>query len=117
MDPKRSPNLPQNIEYAFGWVYVLEALLKVSALGFCNYWRQGANRVDFLITWIILIGQTALILDPHQTVASKVRRHKKALLKLVFEAREMLVGSCHDRKSFSQGRLGFGANQASLRKT
>jgi hypothetical protein len=46
--------------------------LKISAFGFSNYWQQGANRFDFVITWIILIGQTALILDPTQTVASKV---------------------------------------------
>ncbi|GAQ86801.1 hypothetical protein KFL_003120080 [Klebsormidium nitens] len=69
-------NLPsqalwQDIEYVFGWIYVLEALLKVSVLGFSNYWRETANRFDFFITWTILIGQTALILDPNQTVANK----------------------------------------------
>jgi hypothetical protein len=49
--------------------------LKISAFGFSNYWQQGANRFDFVITWIILIGQTALIVDPTQTVASKVSKY------------------------------------------
>lgn len=36
-----------------GWIYVLEMALKVYSFGFENYWRDGQNRFDFLITWII----------------------------------------------------------------
>lgn len=36
-----------------GWIYVLEVILKVYAYGFVNYWRDGQNRFDFVITWVI----------------------------------------------------------------
>lgn len=36
-----------------GWIYVLEVILKVYAFGFVNYWRDGQNRFDFVITWVI----------------------------------------------------------------
>lgn len=43
-----------------GWIYVLEMALKVYSFGFQNYWRDGQNRFDFLVTWIIgnLYGQS-----------------------------------------------------------
>lgn len=43
-----------------GWIYVLEMALKVYSFGFENYWSDGQNRFDFLITWIIgnYIGQS-----------------------------------------------------------
>lgn len=36
-----------------GWLYVLEMALKVYAYGFENYWRDGQNRFDFIITLVI----------------------------------------------------------------
>lgn len=36
-----------------GWLYVLEMALKVYAYGFENYWRNGQNRFDFIITLVI----------------------------------------------------------------
>ena len=36
-----------------GWIYVLEMALKIYSFGFENYWRDGQNRFDFMITWII----------------------------------------------------------------
>jgi len=32
---------------------VLEMALKIYTYGFENYWREGANRFDFLVTWVI----------------------------------------------------------------
>ncbi|KAK6919569.1 Ion transport domain [Dillenia turbinata] len=62
----------QGLEFIFGWLYVLEMVLKVYAYGFMNYWRDGQNRFDFLVTWIIaavlwirLIGETATFLAPN----------------------------------------------------
>ncbi|PQQ19050.1 hypothetical protein Pyn_16967 [Prunus yedoensis var. nudiflora] len=43
----------QAAEFVFGWIYVLEMALKVYSFGFQNYWRDGQNRFDFLVTWII----------------------------------------------------------------
>ncbi|KAG8364725.1 hypothetical protein BUALT_Bualt18G0028600 [Buddleja alternifolia] len=54
----------QKLEFVFGWLYVLEMALKVYALGFLNYWRDGQNRFDFVITWVIVIGETATFVSP-----------------------------------------------------
>ncbi|XP_043805119.1 two pore calcium channel protein 1 isoform X2 [Manihot esculenta] len=55
----------QVVEFFFGWIYVLEMALKVYSFGFENYWRDGQNRFDFLITWIIVIGETITFASPH----------------------------------------------------
>ncbi|GFP78768.1 two pore calcium channel protein 1a [Phtheirospermum japonicum] len=54
----------QKAEFVFGWIYVLEMALKVYSYGFLNYWRDGQNRFDFVITWVIVIGETATFLSP-----------------------------------------------------
>ncbi|XP_068638462.1 two pore calcium channel protein 1A-like [Aristolochia californica] len=54
----------QKIEFVFGWIYVLEMALKIFALGFDNYWIEGQNRFDFVVTWIIVIGETATFCLP-----------------------------------------------------
>ncbi|XP_047341814.1 two pore calcium channel protein 1-like [Impatiens glandulifera] len=54
----------QKAEFVFGWLYVLEMALKVYVCGFGNYWRDGQNRFDFFITWIIVIGETATFVSP-----------------------------------------------------
>ncbi|KAH1098573.1 hypothetical protein J1N35_015494 [Gossypium stocksii] len=54
----------QEVEFVFGWIYVLEMALKVYSFGFENYWRDGQNRFDFLITWIIVIGETVTFASP-----------------------------------------------------
>ncbi|XP_011086365.1 two pore calcium channel protein 1A [Sesamum indicum] len=54
----------QKVEFVFGWLYVLEMALKVYAYGFVNYWRDGQNRFDFIITWVIVIGETTTFLSP-----------------------------------------------------
>ncbi|KAK4749796.1 hypothetical protein SAY87_027245 [Trapa incisa] len=55
----------QTVEFVFGWVYVLEMALKVYSFGFENYWRDGQNRFDFLITWVIVIGETLTFVAPN----------------------------------------------------
>ncbi|KAL3714981.1 hypothetical protein ACJRO7_006829 [Eucalyptus globulus] len=55
----------QEVEFIFGWVYVLEMALKVYSLGFENYWRDGQNRFDFVITWVIVIGETITFVAPN----------------------------------------------------
>ncbi|XVF66835.1 hypothetical protein PTKIN_Ptkin10aG0069700 [Pterospermum kingtungense] len=54
----------QEVEFVFGWIYVLEMTLKVYSFGFENYWRDGQNQFDFLITWIIVIGETITFATP-----------------------------------------------------
>ncbi|KAB2604397.1 two pore calcium channel protein 1-like [Pyrus ussuriensis x Pyrus communis] len=54
----------QLAEFVFGWVYVLEMALKVYSFGFENYWRDGQNRFDFVVTWIIVIGETITFVAP-----------------------------------------------------
>ncbi|PIA55384.1 hypothetical protein AQUCO_00800267v1 [Aquilegia coerulea] len=43
----------QGVEFVFGWIYVVEMALKIFASGFDNYWTEGQNRFDFVVTWII----------------------------------------------------------------
>ncbi|KAJ1434547.1 Voltage-dependent channel domain superfamily [Sesbania bispinosa] len=54
----------QVVEFVFGWIYVIEMALKVYAYGFENYWRDGQNRFDFIITLIIVIGETITFASP-----------------------------------------------------
>ncbi|KAL5571175.1 hypothetical protein UlMin_020772 [Ulmus minor] len=54
----------QVVEVVFGWIYVVEMALKVYSYGFANYWRDGQNRFDFVITWIIVIGETITFASP-----------------------------------------------------
>ncbi|MED6139115.1 mitochondrial thiamine pyrophosphate transporter [Stylosanthes scabra] len=54
----------QVVEFIFGWIYVIEMALKVYSYGFENYWRDGQNRFDFVITWIIVIGETITFASP-----------------------------------------------------
>uniref|UniRef100_A0A0D6R419 EF-hand domain-containing protein n=1 Tax=Araucaria cunninghamii TaxID=56994 RepID=A0A0D6R419_ARACU len=55
----------QKIEFCFGWLYVVEMALKIFSYGFDAYWRDGQNRFDFAITWIIVIGETLTFVFPH----------------------------------------------------
>ncbi|KAL8506571.1 hypothetical protein ACS0TY_017457 [Phlomoides rotata] len=55
----------QTVEFIFGWVYVVEVLLKVYSFGFMNYWSDGQNRFDFIVTWVIVIGETATFISPN----------------------------------------------------
>ncbi|XAR55507.1 hypothetical protein NMG60_11035590 [Bertholletia excelsa] len=56
----------QKVEFVFGWLYVVEMVLKIYSYGFENYWRDGQNRFDFVITWVIVIGETATFMSPHE---------------------------------------------------
>ncbi|KAG5597128.1 hypothetical protein H5410_038360 [Solanum commersonii] len=54
----------QKVEFTFGWLYVIEMALKVYTYGFENYWRDGQNQFDFIVTWVIVIGETATFVAP-----------------------------------------------------
>ncbi|KAI4378321.1 hypothetical protein MLD38_015812 [Melastoma candidum] len=54
----------QGVEFVFGWIYMLEMGLKIYSFGFQNYWRDGQNCFDFLVTWIIVIGETITFVAP-----------------------------------------------------
>ncbi|XP_071904964.1 two pore calcium channel protein 1B isoform X2 [Coffea arabica] len=56
----------QKVEFVFGWIYVLEMLLKIYAYGFENYWRDGQNRFDFIVTLVIVVGETATFVAPNR---------------------------------------------------
>ncbi|KAJ4729809.1 Two pore calcium channel protein 1 [Melia azedarach] len=56
----------QDVEFVFGWIYVIEMALKVYSYGFENYWGDGQNRFDFVITWVIVIGETITFASPHE---------------------------------------------------
>ncbi|VFQ61811.1 unnamed protein product [Cuscuta campestris] len=55
----------QKIEFVFGWLYVIEMALKIYTYGFKNYWRNGQNCFDFIITWVIVIGETTTFAAPN----------------------------------------------------
>ncbi|KAK9078756.1 hypothetical protein SSX86_002814 [Deinandra increscens subsp. villosa] len=54
----------QKVEFVFGWIYVLEMALKVYTYGFENYWEDSQNKFDFIVTWVIVIGETATFVSP-----------------------------------------------------
>ncbi|ESQ38037.1 hypothetical protein EUTSA_v10029480mg [Eutrema salsugineum] len=56
----------QVAEFVFGWIYVLEMALKIYSYGFENYWRDGQNRFDFIVTWVIVIGETVTFITPDE---------------------------------------------------
>ncbi|XP_072966667.1 two pore calcium channel protein 1 [Typha angustifolia] len=56
----------QEVEFFFGWIYVLEMALKIFSLGFNAYWMEGQNQFDFVITWIIVIGETITFFFPSE---------------------------------------------------
>ncbi|CAI9280053.1 unnamed protein product [Lactuca saligna] len=56
----------QRVEFVFGWLYVIEMALKVYTYGFENYWKDSQNRFDFIVTWVIVIGETATFLSPKE---------------------------------------------------
>uniref|UniRef100_A0A7N0U384 Ion transport domain-containing protein n=2 Tax=Kalanchoe fedtschenkoi TaxID=63787 RepID=A0A7N0U384_KALFE len=55
----------QGVEFTFGWIYVVEMALKVYAMGFENYWMDGQNRFDFVVTCVIAVGETTTFVSPH----------------------------------------------------
>ncbi|KAI3718455.1 hypothetical protein L6452_19327 [Arctium lappa] len=56
----------QKLEFVFGWIYVLEMALKVYTYGFENYWKDSQNRFDFIVTWVIVIGETTTFVSPKE---------------------------------------------------
>ncbi|KAG8055862.1 hypothetical protein GUJ93_ZPchr0001g30116, partial [Zizania palustris] len=54
----------QEVEFIFGWIYVIETALKIFSLGFGSYWMEGQNKFDFVITWTIFIGETLTFAFP-----------------------------------------------------
>lgn len=54
----------QEVEFVFGWIYVVEMALKIFSLGFGAYWMEGQNKFDFVITWTIFIGETLTFIFP-----------------------------------------------------
>ncbi|KAK1405337.1 Two-pore calcium channel [Heracleum sosnowskyi] len=54
----------EQLEVVFGWLYFLELVLKVYSYGFENYWRDGQNRFDFVITMVIVIIETTTFVSP-----------------------------------------------------
>lgn len=57
-------NFWQQLEFVFGWLYFLEMALKVYSYGFENYWKDGQNRFDFIITVVIVIVETTTFVSP-----------------------------------------------------
>jgi len=54
----------QEVEFVFGWIYVVEMALKIFSLGFGAYWMEGQNKFDFVITWTIFIGEALTFIFP-----------------------------------------------------
>ncbi|KAK1396260.1 Two pore calcium channel protein 1 [Heracleum sosnowskyi] len=57
-------NFWQQLEFVFGWLYFLEMVLKVYSYGFENYWKDGQNRFDFIITVVIVVVETTTFVSP-----------------------------------------------------
>ncbi|KAF5803077.1 putative Two pore calcium channel protein [Helianthus annuus] len=59
-------NFWQRVEFVFGWIYALEMALKVYTYGFENFWKDGQNQFDFIITLVIVMGETATFVSPKE---------------------------------------------------
>ncbi|KAL1817507.1 hypothetical protein DCAR_0521954 [Daucus carota subsp. sativus] len=57
-------NFWQQLEFVFGWLYFLEMALKVYSYGFENYWKDGQNRFDFIVTVVIVVVETTTFVSP-----------------------------------------------------
>ncbi|XP_024379909.1 two pore calcium channel protein 1 isoform X1 [Physcomitrium patens] len=44
-----------SLEFLFGWVFAMDALLKVCLQGWKSYWRTKLNKFDFVVTALILV--------------------------------------------------------------
>ncbi|XP_024390296.1 two pore calcium channel protein 1 [Physcomitrium patens] len=64
IEESSSQALWQDVEFALGWVYVIEVGLKVLVYGFTNYWRSAQNQYDFIITVIIVVSETVAFFTP-----------------------------------------------------
>lgn len=49
------------LEVAFSAVYVFEMLFKTAAMSFRQYWKSSANRFDFMVTILLLVGGAYVI--------------------------------------------------------
>ncbi|KHN36639.1 Two pore calcium channel protein 1 [Glycine soja] len=89
----------QVVEFVFGWIYVIEMVLKIYAFGFENYWRDGQNRFDFIVTVIIAIGETvtfAVADDDLPFISNGECIYLKMLLHIAFPVplQDSLPSSC-----------------------
>lgn len=45
----------ENCNYAFTAVFIIEAAIKVTGLGWHNYWRNGWNKFDFFLIVMAIV--------------------------------------------------------------
>lgn len=48
-----------NLEFLFGWIFVMDGVLKICVQGWNSYWRTHVNRFDFVVTILIVALQAA----------------------------------------------------------
>uniref|UniRef100_A0A7I4BQ85 Ion transport domain-containing protein n=1 Tax=Physcomitrium patens TaxID=3218 RepID=A0A7I4BQ85_PHYPA len=48
-----------NLEFLFGWIFVMDGVLKIYGQGWKSYWHTHVNRFDFIVTILILAVQAA----------------------------------------------------------
>ncbi|KAG0601477.1 hypothetical protein M758_11G114500 [Ceratodon purpureus] len=46
-----------NLEFLFGWIFVMDGVLKICVQGWKSYWRTHVNRFDFIVTILIVAVQ------------------------------------------------------------
>ncbi|KAH8967292.1 hypothetical protein BDL97_03G070700 [Sphagnum fallax] len=44
-----------SLEFLFGWLFVMDAMLKSCVQGWKSYWRNHVNRFDFVLTILIIV--------------------------------------------------------------
>lgn len=44
-----------SLEFLFGWLFVMDAMLKSCVQGWKSYWRNHVNRFDFVLTIMIIV--------------------------------------------------------------
>ncbi|PWA43031.1 ion transport domain-containing protein [Artemisia annua] len=54
----------QKVEFVFAWIFLFEVAFRVYTYGFENYWNNSDNRLNFILTWVIVIGEILTLVSP-----------------------------------------------------
>lgn len=86
MDPGLA-NLLEVLDYVFTSIYVFEACVKITAMGFRPYWQVKMNRLDFIICASALVGYVISFLNVDLASIRIVR-----IMRIARAARALRVG-------------------------
>lgn len=85
-------NLLEILDYIFTSIYVFEALVKIAAMGFKDYWRVKMNRLDFVICCAAVLGYAVQALQASGVQVDLVSLRIVRIMRIARAARALRVG-------------------------